>query len=213
MWTKCPSPTRRSYATTCSVKRQLARSSTDASAGGPSEKYSSSCTLSSAPQARRQRVRWVRPDDELGQRAWPAGRPSGELRQVAALSPRRKGAVQEDEAAAGSNEIRQPGRLAGLHRVIARRKENSRAVQGQLLRIGDHLDRELMRRLERPQQRTRHMQVVMPSARQQENDRNSIRHLGDFTMDGRSDSPQHRQRLFGRLVPREIGSAALAFIA
>jgi hypothetical protein len=84
--------------------------------------------------------------------------------------------VQEDETAAGSNELCQLRRLAGLHRVIARRKQNSRVVQGQLLGVRDHVDCELMRRLERPQQRAGHMQVVMPVSRQQHDDRDSIRH-------------------------------------
>src|SRR5258708_12531181 len=53
----------------------------------------------------------------------------------------------------------------------------------------------------------------MPMSRQEHNDRDSLRHLGDFTMEGCSDPAQYRQRLFRRAVPREFGGPALPLVA
>ncbi len=82
--------------------------------------------------------------------------------------------MKKDEAAAGADEIGQLRSLAGLQGMIARRQQNLRVAERHHLPVRDDVDREVMRRLERLEQRPSHMEVVVPCTRQERDDRDSI---------------------------------------
>jgi len=112
-------------------------------------------------------VRWLGSDHQLGHRPGAAGRPPSQLAESALRTPRGERSPEHHQPTAGANE---GGQLLGLprpERLVTGGKDHPRAPGVECARIGDHLDVEVMRQLERAKQGPRQSRVIVGSAGEQ----------------------------------------------
>jgi hypothetical protein len=81
--------------------------------------------------------------------------------------------VKHNDASATAHEIGEKRRLFGSKVVIACDQQNLMALNRHVIRLCRHVDVEVLRALQRPQQRARHLQVVVCAAGKQRQHRHT----------------------------------------